>query len=178
MYACRFMSRKELRTLQSGKIVTSQKNRCWDKENLGGSYGDYCFFALNNRKQVIQNIGLLIREANFHIEGRMLVIVKIRTPERSQTHHAGYHGCWPCYEGEYDYWGRDQSRELFIPKEYSSKDVTILAIRAPKSRKEACFEIFKEMKKKHVLSKGSKFAEVLKEANDFQEGFWGWFTST
>ena len=63
MYAARFMSKEELRTLQSGAQVKDDPkykfDRVWDYRNKEGKEGNYCFFSLNSVDDIISLVLML-----------------------------------------------------------------------------------------------------------------------
>jgi len=171
MYAARFMSKEELRTLQSGAQVKDDPkyrfDRVWDYRNREGKRGNYCFFSLDSVDDVRQNIGLIYRD-NYRVEGKVLVIVKIKGLSRTRKFEAAYNGTWMRYPGDWGWDGCDTSLEFNVPY-YSKDSVKIISISTPKNPKDACYCMFSAMKKKGVLRKEITFKRFLRDADKNQE---------
>lgn len=178
MYACRFMSEDELRQLKSGAVVRDHDgiSRYWSAKNSSGEAGDYCFFALNSRRQVAHNIGLIknLWEKDLDLSDRVLVIVKF-TGARTKVRETVYGGCYPTLDGDCGYWGSDTSFE-FSTKEYSKANVRILAVKRWKTQKEACFFIFKMMKLVHVIPERETFADLVRRGEKRQKNNYKYYT--
>ncbi len=170
MYAARFMSKKELRTLQSGAQIKNSPYlyRVWDRRNRQGEEGNYCFFSLNSADDVRKNIGLICR-MNFKVEGKVLVIVKIKGLSRTPKYEAAYNGSFvDDYPGESGWDGCDTSVEFNTPC-YSKADVKVVSISSPRNCEDACYCMFSAMKKKGVLKKETTFRRFLRDAERIQQ---------
>ena len=163
MYACRFMNEDELRQLKSGAVVRDHDgiSRYWSAKNRSGEAGDYCFFALNSRRQVAHNVGLIknLWDIDLDLKGRVLVLVKF-TGKRTQIRETAYGG-YSISDGDCGYCGSETSFE-FSAKEYSKDTVQILAVKRWKTQRDACFFIFKMMKQLRVLPERETFSSLIR----------------
>ena len=170
--------------LKKGVVESSQskRKRLWDERNPSGKKGDYTFFSLNNRSNILFNMSSVVdffeRHPRTCFRNKANVLVVFKTYDRSHEIYRGfYHASSPCYEGECGYFGVDCSKEFSVPC-YNGADFKLVKAVpvTPKRVKKELFKILSELGKVKYASVEDFYAEAytLQKDTNWSEPDWSY----